>query len=82
MLALYSEIKQRAVKKIDSIIQRGNLDGSWATTDTDELARSLHSLLVGEIIKLLIEPQVESSEDIFRRIQNIYLKIVNADLKK
>jgi len=78
MLELYTAIKTRAIKKIDILVQRGNLDGSWNASDTYEIAQSLHSLLAGEIIKLLIEPESENPKEIFLRIQKIYLKLLNA----
>lgn len=78
MLELYISIKNKAVKKIDLLIQRGNLDGSWQVDDTYEIAKSLHSLLVGEIIKLLIEPTEENPKEIFTRVQRVYLKLLNS----
>ena len=38
MLDLYASIKTRAVKKIDLLIQRGNLDSSWNAFETSDLA--------------------------------------------
>ena len=80
MLKLYQQIKERAVKKIDLLIQRGNIDGSWSvessTSNISSLAKTLHSLLVGEIIKILLEPDSENVQIIFQRLRSHYLTLL------
>ncbi|MBN8536511.1 MAG: TetR/AcrR family transcriptional regulator [Deltaproteobacteria bacterium] len=59
MLNLYQQIKERALNKVRRIILLGNLDKSWNISDVQDVAENIHSLIVGEVIKTLIEPKAE-----------------------
>ncbi len=68
MLQFYKEVKTRALAKLKLILQLGNLDGSWTLVDIDREANTIHSLIVGEVIKTLIEPEAEGQSERTSRI--------------
>jgi AcrR family transcriptional regulator len=70
MLQFYQEIKIRAQAKLKMILHLGNLDGSWNLIHIDHEANTIHSLIVGEVIKTLIEPEAESQTERTVRVDN------------
>ena len=76
MLQVYGEIKMKALAKIKYILDLGNIDGSWKIADTNAMAITVHSLVVGEIIKLLIEPKAEPKEIRLARVTSDIAKIL------
>ena len=68
MLEFYKEVKLRAMNRIKLILLQGNVDGSWKIADIESIANTIHSLIVGEIIKILIEPRLESQQERTARV--------------
>ncbi|MGZ3770979.1 MAG: TetR/AcrR family transcriptional regulator [Bdellovibrio sp.] len=79
MLKVYKNIKAGGVLRIELILQRGHLDKSWEIQQSHEVAKSLHSIMVGEIIKLIIEPKEETSMQRLNRVYKIFLDIIKSN---
>lgn len=77
MHVLYSEVKDRSLQKLTWIINFGNIDGSWKMDDAKGLAETIHSILVGEVIKLLIDPSEAASENAQERISKYFKKLIS-----
>ena len=52
--SLYSAIMENGMARLQIIIQRGIQDGSWKVKDSKATAADIHSLLLGEIMKLIL----------------------------
>jgi len=59
---LYDDIVAKAIARIRSIIIQGERETFWKVQDADYLARIIHSLLVGEIYKVLYSKAEENVE--------------------
>lgn len=68
LMKAYREMKQGALNRLQELLQRGNLERAWKVSNVEKKALTIHSLMIGEIIKLIIEPQ---SEKLDQRIQRI-----------
>jgi AcrR family transcriptional regulator len=68
MLELYRQIKAGALAKLHYILELGNIDGSWKIANSGDMAESIHSLVIAEIFKALIDPKVEKKEDRKKRL--------------
>lgn len=75
MLSLYQQIKARAVSRISRILTLGNLDHSWKVEEIGEMSETIHSVVVAEVIKQLIEPRAETTASRTRRV-NKHLRIL------
>jgi hypothetical protein len=62
--------------KLKRMLQFGNIDGSWKVDRPESLASTIHSILVGEIIKLLIEPSEEAAQLALLRIYDHLEKLL------
>ena len=76
MFHLYSEIKKRSIDRLSRILLFGNIDGSWNIDHPEEVASTIHSILVGEVIKLLIEPSEMASTEAQQRIAKHFSKLI------
>ena len=75
MLDFYLDLKNRSLLRLKRILNFGNIDRSWAVQDVDALAETIHSLLVGEVIKILIEPDQQAAQIAFERMINLFKKL-------
>ena len=71
MLQLYQDIKSGGLKRIETILRRGVRERVWRLTSPSATAYAIHSVLVGEIIKAIIEPKEEKLAERTRRVQQI-----------
>jgi AcrR family transcriptional regulator len=53
----HAEIDLIAIKRIDAYLQAGNRESEWKIKDTDKIARLIHSLMVGEMMKAFHWPK-------------------------
>ncbi len=79
MAEFYKEIKIRALNRIRRMLHFGNIDGSWKLEDPNAYAETVHSIIVGEIIKVLIEPQFETEQGRTTRIFSHVMRLFNVD---
>lgn len=77
MLDTYRDIKNGGVARIERYLIRGTRDGSWKLEEPRDMAYIIHSLLVGEIIKLIIEPREYSQEVRLKRILSAVGKLLS-----
>ncbi len=68
----YLEMKERALKRIEIILTRGNFENSWKVKSPANKAKALHSQMVGETIHLILNPHDEKIE---KRIQRVSRQI-------
>lgn len=76
LMKSYQEMKQSTLHRLQVLLVRGHLEGSWNVKNPAMMAETVHSLIVGEIVKLIIEPQSENIEPRIRRVTNSILKLV------
>jgi len=69
MLAFYKEIKSKATLHLSLVLKMGHLERIWDVEEPAEVAETLHSLVVAETIKILIEPKAFPLSE---RINRIY----------
>ncbi|MBL7542754.1 MAG: TetR/AcrR family transcriptional regulator [Bdellovibrionaceae bacterium] len=65
-MEVYQKIKNDGTLRIHALIAQGNRENSWNIKNPKEKAITIHSLLVGEIFKMIIEP---TEQDIDSRIK-------------
>lgn len=70
MFAFYKETKTRAILHLSLILKIGTLEAEWKIDHLSKTAETIHSLVVAEVIKLLIEPKAESTKSLLDRIMN------------
>ncbi len=75
---LHAEIDQISVARIESLLIQGVREGAWSPQECAPLARALHSLLVGEMIKAYREENSFSAESRTRAFWKIAKKLVQA----
>jgi hypothetical protein len=75
-MAAYNEIKDEGLLRVKTLIVRGNREGAWKVKSPDDTAYSVHSLLVGEIFKIIIHPKEESTRERIERCQSTILAIL------
>jgi AcrR family transcriptional regulator len=56
-MTAYRAIKNGGIHRIHRLIVQGNRELCWQAKDPLEKAWTVHSILVGEIIKMIVEPQ-------------------------
>jgi AcrR family transcriptional regulator len=77
MLKVYESFKIASLRRIQSYVARGVREGAWSVTDSVSTANSLHSLIVGEVIKLVIQPKDESLSSRIDRVYEASLLVLN-----
>ena len=78
-LEIFRSVKNGGTARIAEILDVGNRDGSWKINDVTDIANQIHSLLLGELIKLLIEPREISVERRTQRTLRGIAKLVGID---
>jgi AcrR family transcriptional regulator len=62
-MKLYIALTNAGIARIETLLDRGNRDRSWQIADPKEMAVLIHSLLLGEILKLIMQPAERDLED-------------------
>lgn len=66
---LYSSIMENGMARLQVIIERGLQDGSWKVANSKSTAADIHSLLFGEIMKLVLSKSKRGSGAAIVRMQ-------------
>ena len=67
---LYSTIMENGMARLLIIIERGIQDGSWKVKDAKSTAADIHSLLLGEIMKLVLSKSKRGAAPAVERMQH------------
>jgi AcrR family transcriptional regulator len=67
---LEKEFQKSAVSRIEVLVIHGNREGTWKIARTAVVARSIHSLLIGEMIKSHYDPDEIGFEARFKALWN------------
>jgi AcrR family transcriptional regulator len=73
---LHWSIDQNAISRIEGYLLAGNREGAWKIRDPKKIAREIHSLLVGEMIKIFHWPGERGHEERHRDLWSFILKAV------
>ena len=73
-MAAHQKIKNDGIRRLHRLIVQGNRESCWDVKDPQVKANSIHSLLVGEVFKMIIEPSELKLES---RIKNALDEIAN-----
>ena len=60
-LAFYTGIATAGVARVAELIEQGHRDGEWKLAQSKSVAVSIHSLMVGDISKMIVMPSEASA---------------------
>lgn len=78
VMRVYQKIKNDGVHRIHVLIAQGNREKCWSVKDPHAKAFTIHSLLVGEIVKMIIEPTEKTLESRTQRTFQEIMLLLNA----
>lgn len=75
---LHWSIDQNSITRIEGYLLSGNREGAWKVREPKKVAREIHSLLVGEMIKIFHWPGERGLDERHRDMWNFIWKSVAA----
>ena len=78
LMRVYQEIKLAAIRRLEVLITRGGFEKTWPAANPREKALSIHAYIVGETVKLIIEPREENIEKRILRVTKQALTILKS----
>ncbi len=70
------EFQRTAVSRIETLLIHGNREGAWNIQRTQSVARSIHSLLIGEMIKTHYDPEEMGLDARFKTLWNAVMGVM------